>query len=95
MKKFIQLLVCFLLVFTIVESGFAGWWPFGGGSNKHKHSKPVTKTVLPNNDSGGVVSINNTTPNGQPTSVPEPGTIILVGIGLLGLAGYGRRKFIK
>jgi len=29
------------------------------------------------------------------TSVPEPTSLLLVGIGMLGLAGYGRRKFKK
>ncbi len=27
--------------------------------------------------------------------VPEPGTILLIGFGLLGLAGYGRKKLFK
>jgi len=30
-----------------------------------------------------------------PSPVPEPGTILLLGIGLIGLAGWGRKKFKK
>jgi hypothetical protein len=29
------------------------------------------------------------------TPVPEPGTMLLLGPGLLALAGYGRKKFFK
>jgi len=40
-----------------------------------------------NNDTGGNSSV--------PAPVPEPATLLLLGSGMLTLAGYGMRKFLK
>ena len=32
---------------------------------------------------------------GHAAPVPEPGTIVLMGLGLVGLAGMGRKKLFK
>jgi hypothetical protein len=34
-------------------------------------------------------------PNNAPTPVPEPATMLLVGIGLLTVTGFGRKKLFR
>ena len=46
----------------------------------------TSTTVTPSTDGGDMSG---------PSAVPEPTTLILLGAGLVGLAGIGRKKFFK
>ena len=65
----------------------------------------LTKSAIvsnPSSDTNNTVPVGgdgNTFPSeangGNPSPVPEPFSIILLGTGLIGLAGYGRKRFKK
>jgi len=81
MKKLILVLCVVIMFFGIVGC---------------PSSDDVTPQALKTNISGGTtVTASGNGDVGQPPAVPEPATLILLGAGLVGLAGVGRKKFFK
>jgi hypothetical protein len=61
------------------------------GTHWYSHS-----TLLEGDSTGfGTVSYSVEGFQTNPNAVPEPATMLLLGAGLIGLAGYGRKKSFK
>lgn len=70
------------------DAGNAGSWVWYLGDNF------IGEVELPSSFSGNQYGLSHISAY-NPHSVPEPATMFLLGSGLIVLAGFGRRKFVK
>ena len=83
MRKFLLGLVCGLVVVGVANMGHAfSLKPWSSGNHHHKGKG----FQISRHDDKGTVN---------PIAVPEPATFIFLGVGLIGLASFGRKNFKK
>lgn len=78
------------------NTGFSGW---GGNNNHYVATFDISAITFGSGPSGTVfhntMECGNDNLIGQAAPVPEPGTMALLGFGMLGLAIYGKRRMNK
>jgi len=83
MKKLFMVLCIVIMFFGVI------------GCPENSSDNPATKSSFTSITSTPVASSDAPSTGDTPLATPEPATLILIGSGLIGLAGLGRKKFKK